>query len=102
MSVEGAGRSISGFVRKPLPVLVVDDDPDARHVLRAFLEAAGYALRRPHPRDGRGQMLQITGQGTALTRRMWKVYRRTIERDFAGKLPEGAAGQLARLLQQLL
>jgi len=42
------------------------------------LEAAGYALRRPHPQDGRGQMLQITGQGTALTRRMWKVYRRTL------------------------
>ena len=56
----------------------------------------------PHPRDGRGQVLQITEQGTALIRRMWKVYRRTIARNFAGKLPEGGAGQLAGLLQQLL
>ena len=66
------------------------------------LEAAGYAVRRPHPRDGRGQVLQITEQGTALIRRMWKVYRRTIARNFAGKLREGGAGQLAGLLQPLL
>ena len=66
------------------------------------LEAAGYAVRRPHPRDGRGQVLQITEQGTALIRRMWKVYRRTIARNFAGKLPEGGAEQLAGLLQRLL
>ncbi len=26
-------------------------------------EAAGYAVRRPHPQDGRGQVLQITGDG---------------------------------------
>ena len=66
------------------------------------LETAGYAVRRPHPRDGRGQVLQITEPGTALTRRMWKVYRQTIARNFAGKLPEGGAGQLAGLLQRLL
>jgi DNA-binding MarR family transcriptional regulator len=66
------------------------------------LEAAGYAVRQPHPCDGRGQVLQITEQGTALTRRMWKVYRCTIARNFAGRLPQGGAGQLAGLLQKLL
>jgi DNA-binding MarR family transcriptional regulator len=66
------------------------------------LEAAGYAVRRPHPRDGRGQVLQITGQGTALIRRMWKVYRNTVAQNFAGKLPAGGAGRLASLLQPLL
>jgi DNA-binding MarR family transcriptional regulator len=66
------------------------------------LEAAGHAVRRPHPQDGRGQVLQITEQGSALIRRMWQVYRRTIARNFAGKLPGGGAGQLAGLLQRLL
>jgi CheY-like chemotaxis protein len=32
----------SGVVRRPAHVLVVDDDPDARKILRAFLEAEGY------------------------------------------------------------
>ena len=66
------------------------------------LKAAAYAVRRPHPRDGRGQVLQITEQGTALIRRMWRVYQRTIARNFAGKLPDGGAGRLAALLQRLL
>src|SRR6187399_1510602 len=50
------------------------------------LEAAGHAVRRPHTQDGRGQVVQITEQGSALIRRMWKVYRRTIALNFAGKL----------------
>src|SRR5580765_6423253 len=38
------------------------------------LEESGYAMRRPHPQDGRGQMLQITDAGTDLIKRMWDVY----------------------------
>jgi DNA-binding MarR family transcriptional regulator len=66
------------------------------------LEAAGYVERRPHPEDGRGQVLLITAEGTALTRRMWRVYRRTIAREFAAKLGEGDARRLAKLLGRML
>jgi DNA-binding MarR family transcriptional regulator len=65
------------------------------------LEAAGYVERRPHPEDGRGQVLLITREGTELIRRMWRVYRKTISRSFAGKLAEGEAKRLAKLLERL-
>jgi YD repeat-containing protein len=66
------------------------------------LEASGYAVRRPHPQDGRGQVLQITDAGTDLIRRMWNVYGRTITAHFALKLDRGEAAKLAELLQRLL
>ena len=66
------------------------------------LEVAGYALRRPHPHDGRGQVLQITEAGTDLIKRMWDVYGHTIAENFALKLKEGDAEKLAGLPQRLL
>src|SRR5262245_27840533 len=66
------------------------------------LETAGYVERRPHPEDGRAQVLLITGEGTALTRRMWRIYRRTIAREFAAKLGDDDARRLAKLLGRLL
>ena len=66
------------------------------------LEGAGYAVRRPHPGDGRGQVLQITDAGTGLIKRMWKVYGRIIAVNFASKLNAGDAKRLAGLLQRLL
>ena len=66
------------------------------------LEASDYVVRRPHPQDGRGQVLQITDAGAALVKRMWKVYGRTIAENFALKLNAGDAGRLAALLQRLL
>src|SRR3954467_12434962 len=59
------------------------------------LEASGYAVRRPHPRDGRGQVLQITDAGTDLIKRMWEIYGRTIAANFARKLDLGEARKLA-------
>ena len=66
------------------------------------LEASGYAVRRPHPQDGRGQMLQITETGTGLIKRMWDVYRRTIAANFALKLEGRETERLAKLLSRLL
>ena len=66
------------------------------------LEASGYAVRRPHPQDGRGQVLQITDAGTDLIKRMWNVYGRTITANFALKLDRGEASKLSELLQRLL
>jgi DNA-binding MarR family transcriptional regulator len=66
------------------------------------LAAAGYATRLPHPEDGRGQVLQITREGTELTRRMWRVYRKAIGETFAAKLRKGDAERLAEILKRLL
>jgi DNA-binding MarR family transcriptional regulator len=66
------------------------------------LERAGYASRRPHPSDGRGQVLLITDEGRALIRRMWRVYRKAIAEGFAAKLGKGEAERLAALLKRLL
>jgi DNA-binding MarR family transcriptional regulator len=66
------------------------------------LEEAGYAARHPHPEDGRGQVLEITEEGRALIRKMWRVYRKTIAENFAAKLGKGDAGKLAALLKPLV
>ena len=66
------------------------------------LEAAAYVERLPHPEDGRGQVLQITREGTELTRRMWRVYRRTIADTFASQLGKSDAERLAAILKRLL
>jgi hypothetical protein len=47
-------------------------------------------------------VLQITEEGRALIRRMWRVYRKTVAENFASKLGEGDAGKLAELLKPLL
>jgi DNA-binding MarR family transcriptional regulator len=66
------------------------------------LETAGYAMRIPHPEDARGQVLQIMEEGRALIRRMWRVYRKTVVENFASKLGEGDAAELAELLKPFL
>ena len=66
------------------------------------MQAAGHVARRPHPQDGRGQVLQITTAGAELIKRMWKVYSRAISVNFASKLNAGDAKRLAALLQRLL
>jgi DNA-binding MarR family transcriptional regulator len=66
------------------------------------LEAAGYAERRAHPVDGRGQLLHATEAGVELIRHMWRVYRAAIAKEFALKLGKGDAGRLAELLKRLL
>lgn len=65
------------------------------------LEDGGHALRVPHPDDRRGQLVQITDEGIALLRRMWRVYRKTIAENFALKLGRGDAQRLAELLGPL-
>lgn len=74
------------------------------HVSRLIdrLETAGYVERRPHPEDGRGQVLLITAAGRAASRRIWRVYRKTIAEEFALKLGNGDPKRLAELLARLL
>lgn len=66
------------------------------------LEAAGLVGRSPCDGDGRGQMVTITQAGTNLLRRMWPVYRASIQKHVGEKLGDDAEAQsLADLLGKL-
>lgn len=67
------------------------------------LERVGYVARRPHPTDGRGQVIHLTEPGEALLTTMWPVYRAAIARHLGAKLGDDAeAAELARLLGRLI
>jgi DNA-binding MarR family transcriptional regulator len=66
------------------------------------LEKAGYATRRAHETDGRGQRVVLTPSGAELLSRMWPVYRAAINRHVGRKLGSGeAAAALTDLLKRL-
>ena len=65
------------------------------------MEAEGLVRRIPYPGDRRRQLVEITGEGRALQRRMWSVYGPAISRHMGCKLAEGEAERLAGLLQKL-
>ena len=66
------------------------------------MEKAGLVERRPHPEDGRGQLVAITAAGRALQKRIWKSYGPAIARHVGEKLRPAEATDLARLLQKLI
>ncbi len=67
------------------------------------LQKAGLVERRPHEQDGRGQIVVITETGLDLQRRMWPVYRQSIQRHVGSRLADEAdAEQLGALLGKLL
>src|ERR687885_503828 len=61
------------------------------------VEAAGYVRREPDPHDRRALQVILTDAGVELLRRMWPVYERGIEEDFAAHL-----GRSARRTRRLL
>ena len=70
----------------------------SRFVDRAV--AAGVVEREPDPDDRRAQQVVLTGEGRALLRRMWPVYRRGIAEHFAKQL-EGDPGKLSATLRRV-
>jgi DNA-binding MarR family transcriptional regulator len=58
--------------------------------------------RKPCDADGRGQVMVITEQGRAMQKKMWPVYRASIQRHIGAKLTEAETSRLAALLQRLL
>jgi DNA-binding MarR family transcriptional regulator len=65
------------------------------------LDAEGLVERRPHPEDGRGQVVRITRAGEALRRRMWAVYAATLRETVGAALSDAEAARLAGLLDRL-
>ena len=70
----------------------------SRFVDRAV--AAGVVAREPDPDDRRAQQVVLTGEGRALLRRMWPVYRRGIAEHFAQHL-DGDPGKLSATLGRM-
>jgi DNA-binding MarR family transcriptional regulator len=66
------------------------------------LEKAGAIERVRSPEDGRGQFAQMTPAGAALLKKMWPVYRRSIESHFARHYSGREAAGLAELLKRPL
>ena len=66
------------------------------------LEKGGLARRSPVAEDGRGQLVSITEEGREVLRRMWPVYRDSIERHVGRKLSDADAETLAELLGRLI
>jgi DNA-binding MarR family transcriptional regulator len=62
----------------------------------------GYVAKEPCERDGRGHVLVITETGKALRKKMWPVYRDSIQRHIGSHLGEAEARRLCELLVALL
>lgn len=64
------------------------------------MEAAGVIARTPCTTDGRGRVVEVTGEGRDLRARMWPPYAAAIRAAIAGLSDEEAA-TLADLLERL-
>lgn len=65
------------------------------------LESEGLVARRPHPEDGRAQIIAITDAGRAMRGRMWPVYAKAIRAAIGEHLSNEDAGTLSSLLEKL-
>jgi DNA-binding MarR family transcriptional regulator len=66
------------------------------------LESEGLLKRERSETDGRGYYACLTRVGRNALLEMWPRYRKLIDRDFASKLTEDEAEQLAALLHRLI
>lgn len=66
------------------------------------LENEGLVKRESCEEDRRGAHVAITRDGKALLRKMWPVYARAIERNFAAHLSEEETALLAQLMQRFI
>ena len=62
------------------------------------LERRGLIEREPDPTDGRSRLIRASEKGLVTRKRMWPVYRRTIEAMIRQTLSKIEADQLAKLL----
>ena len=65
------------------------------------LAKAGYVERLSYPRDGRGQIIGITGTGRFLLTRMWPVYADAIRRHLAEKITDEEAARILAEFDEL-
>ena len=65
------------------------------------LAEAGLITRKPHPQDGRGQIIHITRAGLTVRQKMWRYYEAAIQDAVARHLSDAEAATLATLLHRL-
>ncbi len=65
------------------------------------LEKAGLILRCSNARDKREKLVDVTGRGRSLLRRIWKVHQAQLDRVMTGLTANEQKG-LARLLQKMV
>ena len=70
-------------------------------VMLGRLEEAGLVQRRVNPDDRRENFVELTSQGRALLRRIWKVHQQQLDRVMAGLTPADQV-ELARLLNKTI
>jgi DNA-binding MarR family transcriptional regulator len=63
------------------------------------VERDGLLRREPAPEDRRGSYVVLTTAGAAMLRRMWPVYERVLDEEFAAKVR--SPGALRRALEPL-
>jgi len=66
------------------------------------LVAAGYVEKRKSADDGRGVVICLLPEGTALVENMWPCYRAAVEAEFSSYLAEGETEKLWAILGRLL
>jgi DNA-binding MarR family transcriptional regulator len=65
------------------------------------MAADGLVRRVPYPGDKRRQLIEITGEGRTLQKRMWPVYAAAIERHVGSKLQDDEGRALVSLLAKV-
>jgi DNA-binding MarR family transcriptional regulator len=65
------------------------------------LEKEGLIIRRICSEDRRGKYIQITDEGVALLKKMWAVYGKVIQEDFAAHFSENDLIRIGNMLVPL-
>ncbi|KAB2883327.1 MAG: winged helix-turn-helix transcriptional regulator [Pseudorhodoplanes sp.] len=66
------------------------------------LVKAGLAIRQVCPIDGRGQFIEISGEGRRLQKRLWPFYAEAIQRHLGARLSREEIARLGSLLGKLV
>jgi len=66
------------------------------------LQARGLMERQPCENDGRSFLACLTPAGLAALKDAWKVYRQTIDRDFAAHVSDEGAREMSRTFRAIL
>lgn len=66
------------------------------------LETKGLVERHACEEDGRGNRIKITGEGVELMKRIWPVYRKSIQEKFGSKLSSEELIELGGTLSKIL
>jgi len=62
------------------------------------MQKAGYLKRHAHAEDGRGRIVEITGSGKTIRKKIWPIYRAALKRTLGERLTQAEVKRLETLL----